>query len=198
VLSSCQPKRRFFRRDYLTLKGLAFLFALAGPAAHAHQVPNLTLEVNFAAAGAVEFRLNLDPRLFLAEDPKTLPPVPAPWFRDQSETEKAATLQQALTYVKAAVTFFFDGTPADNLAWEFQPIDGATGLPFTDQTAEVHLVAIAKCQAPTDSKTSSIRLEDAAKAPTVLLNSLNQQAERRPQILFPGESSRPFPFTGNQ
>jgi hypothetical protein len=161
--------------------------------ARAHQVPNLTLEAEFSSSGEVEFRLNLDPRLFLAEDPKTLPPIPAPWYRDQTETEKADTLKQALAYVKAALTVFFDeqATGAD-WVWQFQPIDGATGESFTDDTAEVHLLAIMKTRCPAGGKACSVRLEDPAKAPTVLLNSLNQQAERRPQILFPGETSRPF------
>ncbi len=162
--------------------------------AQAHQVPNLTLEAEFTSSGEVEFRLNLDPRLFLAEDPKTLPPIPAPWYRDQSETEKAETLKQALAYVKAALTIFFDDQPAGDWSWEFQPIDGATGERFSDETAEVHLLALMKTRCPVGGKACSVRLEDPAKAPTVLLNSLNQQAERRPQILFPGETSRPFHY----
>jgi len=173
---------------------LRLIFSVLGLAAgvQAHQVPNLTLEAEFTTTGEVEFKLNLDPRLFLAEDPKSLPPVPAPWFRDQTEAEKADTLKTALTYVKAALTFFFDAQPAAEWTWEFQPIDGATGEAFTDETAEVHLLATVKTRCPVGGEACSVRLEDPAKAPTVLLNSVNQQAERRPQILFPGETSRPF------
>ena len=171
---------------------LAWFLAGSLPCA-AHQVPNLTLETEFSPDGAVEFRLNLDPRLFLAEDPTTLPPVPAAWFRDQSTEEKNLTLANARAFVRAAITFFFDDQPVtDPLTWELTPIDGATGLPFTDETAEIHFVAICKTRRPPAAQTSSLRLEAAAKAPTVLLNSLHQQAERQPQILFPGETSRPF------
>jgi hypothetical protein len=73
----------------------------------AHQVPNLTLEADFKSSGEAEFRLNLDPRLFLADDPRSLPPIPAPWYRDQSEDEKKQTLADALAYVRSALTFFF-------------------------------------------------------------------------------------------
>lgn len=166
-----------------------------GGTAHGHQVPALTLEGEFSPTGEVEFKLNLDPRLFLAEDPKTLPPIPAAWFREQSDTEKAETLEKALAYVKAALTFLFDDQPTEKWAWEFQPIDGATGEPFTDETAEVHLLATVKTRWPIGAATYSLRLENPAKAPTVLLNSLGQQAERQPQILFPGETSRPFHHT---
>lgn len=183
----CQPS--------FLLAALALALLCTVMTARAHQVPNLTLEAEFSSSGEVEFRLNLDPRLFLAEDPKTLPPVPAPWFRDQTETEKAETLKQALAYVKTALTVLFDeqATGAD-WVWEFQPIDGATGESFNDDTAEVHLLAIVKTRCPAGGKACSVRLENPAKAPTVLLNSLNQQAERRPQILFPGETSRPFVY----
>lgn len=161
----------------------------------AHQVPSLTLEATFAPDGTATFALNLDPRLFLAEDPTTLPPVPAPWFRDQNDQERAETLASALAYVKSAITFFFDDQEAAALAWEFTPIDGATGEPFTDATAEVHFLAKSKTQCPDAAVASSIRLERSAKAAAVLLNKLDQQVEQRerhPQILFPGESSRAF------
>lgn len=173
---------------------LVLYVGFTGTALLAHQVPNLTLEVDFSPSGEVEFRLNLDPRLFLAEDPKTLPPVPALWFREQSATEKAETLEKALTYVKAALTFMFDDQPAGKWTWEFLPIDGATGERFTDETAEVHLLATVKTRCPDGATASSVQLENPAKAPMVLLNSLSQQVERRPQILFPGETSRPFRY----
>lgn len=181
------------------LFSLLITVILAHPArTQAHQVPSLTLEAKFTSEGAAAFSINLDPRLFLAEDPTTLPPVPAPWFRDQSEQERAQTLASAQAYVQSAITFFFDDQKAAALTWEFIPIDGATGEPFTDATAEVHFLAKCSTKCPVSAGTSSIRLEPAAKAAAVLLNSLKQidsqeeQSERRPQILFPGESSRAF------
>ncbi len=170
---------------------IAWVWGLGGPL-QAHQVPNLVLEADFKSSGEAEFRLNLDPRLFLAEDPRSLPPVPAPWYRDQSEEEKKRTLADALAYVRAAVSLFFDQEAAGELTWEFEPIDGATGLTFDDNTAEVHLLARAKTRCPAASETCWLRLEMPAKAPVVLLNRLDEQDERQPQILFPGESSRPF------
>lgn len=165
---------------------------LLSSSALAHQVPSLTLEADFSPDGAVEFRVNLDPRLFLAEDPTTLPPVPAPWFRDQTEEARAQTLADATAYVQAALSFFFDDQKTAALTWKFEPIDGATGEPFTDATAEVHFLAKCQTRRPDTASASSVRLETAAKAAAVILNRLNQQAERRPQILFPGETSRPF------
>lgn len=179
----------------LILNGLAVLIGCAGGALSAHQVPNLTLEADFKSTGEVEFRLNLDPRLFLSEDPRSMPPVPAPWFRDQPEEEKRRTLEDALGYVKTAVTFFFDGQAAEAFAWEFKAIDGATGEALADDTLEVHLLATVKTRCPAGSAACSVRLEMPAKAPAVLLNRLDDQDERQPQILFPGETSRPFRHT---
>jgi hypothetical protein len=88
--------------------------------------------------------------------------------------------------------FFFDDQAAAELTWEFKPIDGATGMAFDDNTAEVHLLATVKTRSPEAAETCSVRLEMPAKAPAVLLNRLDEQDERRPQILFPGETSRPF------
>lgn len=166
--------------------------AALSPGLRAHQVPNLTLEADFKSSGEVEFRLNLDPRLFLAADPRSLPPIPAPWYRDQSEEEKERTLADALAYVRSALTFFFDHQAADAWTWEFQPIDGATGMAFDDNTTEVHLLATARTRSPAAASACSVRLEMAAKAPAILLNRRDDQDERQPQILFPGETSRPF------
>jgi hypothetical protein len=174
---------------------LLFASLLLPPLTHAHQVPSLTIEANFTPEGQLTLTINLDPRLFLAEDPTTLPPIAAPWFRDQSPEAKTQTLADALTYVQSALTFFFNDQPAANLIWQFEPIDGATNGPFTDTTAEVHFLATCKTQRPATATTSTVRLEPKAKAAAVLLNSLNQQTERRPQILFPGETSRPFLLT---
>jgi hypothetical protein len=187
-----------FMPRFLLLALLASIALLHPTPLHAHQVPSLTLEAKFTAEGAAAFSINLDPRLFLAEDPTTLPPVPAPWFRDQSEQERAETLASARAYVQSAITFFFDDQKAAALTWEFIPIDGATGEPFTEATSEVHFLAQCKTTCPAAAGTSSIRLEPAAKAAAVLLNSFKKlgdqeaQSERRPQILFPGESSRAF------
>lgn len=192
VLSRPPIRLRVFRAKLLIFSVLAALIWSASGPLRAHQVPNLVLEADFKSTGEAEFRLNLDPRLFLAEDPRSLPPVPAPWFRDQSEEEKKRTLADALAYVRAALTLFFDKEAAGELAWEFEPIDGATGMAFDEATAEVHLLARVKTRCPAGSETCWLRLEAPAKAPIVLLNRLDDQDERRPQILFPGESSRPF------
>ena len=160
----------------------------------AHQVPNLTIESEFQADGTAELRVNLDPRLFLAEDPTTLPPIPASWLLTQSEAEKAETWAKAEAYVRSAVTPAYSSPPLGiELVWEFVAIDGGTGMAFTEQTAEVHLLAKAKMAVPAEAKAYTVAILMDAKAPAVLLNSFAGTMERRPQILFPGETSRPFP-----
>ena len=180
------------RRSFLLRLAAPLLPWLAAPLARAHQVPALTVEAEFDGNGGAAFQVNLDPRLFLAEDPTTLPPVPAAWFRDMPELERERTLAEARTYVRSALTFFFGDQKAGDLEWQFDPIDGATGEAFDDSTAEVHFLAKTRTRCPQGATTSVIRLETDAKAAAVLLNSLQQQAERRPQILFPGETSRAF------
>jgi hypothetical protein len=76
---------------------LLFASLALPPLTHAHQVPSLTIEANFTPEGQLTLSINLDPRLFLAEDPTTLPPIAAPWFRDQSPEAKTQTLADAQT-----------------------------------------------------------------------------------------------------
>ena len=78
----------FFRRRVL---GAAFLALLeVAGVAHAHVVPNMTVEAEFNSAGGYTLRINVDPRTFLAADPTSLPPVPASWYLEQTPEQAAA------------------------------------------------------------------------------------------------------------
>jgi hypothetical protein len=177
-------------RNGLLMLGCAWLMT---PVLWAHYVPNLVLEVDVTSATRkVELRLNLDPRLFLAEDPRDLPPVPASWYLEQSIDEKAETERRALEFVRAALTLLAGGEGVEIKSWRFEPIDGATGLALDEEAEEVHLVAITDVELPVAAPNPAVRLESATKVALVLLMSLDQEEERSPQILFPGETSSPL------
>ena len=61
----------------------------------AHQVPSLTVEALFSADRSYTLRINVDPRLFISDQPSSLPPVPIEWYRDQKPEELAATKLKA-------------------------------------------------------------------------------------------------------
>ncbi len=179
---NAMPTRRFF---------LATLgWALLPHRAEAHTIPSLTVEAIFQADHSYLLRINVDPRLFLSTQPTSLPPVEARWYRDQSPEELRKTEQQAADYLKKAIALLFANTPAELPAITFKPMDGATNQPLSDASKEVHLLA--EMQGTTTGKDFQLVLGKDANSSLILLNSFANQQERRPQVLFPGETSRAF------
>jgi hypothetical protein len=158
----------------------------------AHTIPSLTVEAEFKADGGYELRANVDPRLFLSAKPSDLPPVPVEWYRDQSESQLAETRRRAGEYLAKALMPSFNGRAASGLAYDFIPMDGATNLPLDDQTKEVHLLGKCQSRVPEGGGDFQVALGKDALVSMILLNSLEGKPERRPQVLFPGEVSRPF------
>ena len=156
----------------------------------AHTVPSMTVEAEFGTDHSYVLRINLDPRLFLSTNPTTLPPVEAAWWREQSEGQKKASLQQAIDYVQKALTLIFGGKAIALPAFSFQPMDGAANTPFTAETKEVHLLAETRGKA--EASEFQVALGKEANTSLILLNSYGGNVERRPQVLFPGETSRAF------
>lgn len=169
------------------------LIALAG-LLHAHNVPSMTIESRFTEAGKFDLTINFDPRAFLAADPRSLPPVTGSWFSDQSPEQAAATLEKASDYLRQSVGVLFNGRPIPLPELTIQPIDGADNTPLKPDTLELHLLA--KCAAPVPEGTTEFQIAFAKSAAIdlILLNALENAAERKPQVLFPGETSRPFVF----
>jgi hypothetical protein len=159
--------------------------------AQAHTVPNLVVEAEFLADGAYTLKVNFDPRLVISEKPTTLPPVTAAWWLDQTAEQQIKSRLDAKAYLLRAIVLLFSGAALPEPAWDIQPMDGTNSMPLAKETTEVHLLATLKGQLPTAAENFSIKLEPAANAALVLLSSVNGAAERRPQVIFTGETSRP-------
>ncbi len=181
---------RFFRRRVLGAAFLALL-AVAG-VAHAHVVPNMTVEAEFNSAGGYTLRINVDPRTFLAADPTSLPPVPASWYLEQTPEQAAATHEKAQQYLTSSLGVLFDGKKATLPACKVQAIDGADNTLLKADTQEVHLLATASSELPADAATFQIDFAKEANTSLILLHTQAGKTELRPQVIFPGETSRPF------
>jgi len=181
---------RFLQRRVL---GAVFpaLFAVAG-VAHAHVVPNMTVEAEFNSAGGYKLRINVDPRTFLAADPTSLPPVPASWYQEQTPEQVAATHEKAQQYLASALGVLFNGQKITLPACNIRAMDGADNTPLKTDTQEVHLLATVGGQAPANAATFQIDFAKDANTSLILLQSQAGKTELRPQVVFPGETSRPF------
>ncbi|MDB6007659.1 MAG: hypothetical protein JWR15_4646 [Prosthecobacter sp.] len=181
---------RFFRRRVLGAVFLAFLM-VAG-VAHAHVVPNMTVEADFDSAGGYSLRINVDPRTFLATDPTSLPPVPASWYREQTPGQVSATHEKAQQYLANALGVLFNGQKIPLPACKMRPMDGADNTPLKADTQEVHLLATASGLLPANAATFQIDFAKDANTSLILLHTQAGKPEMRPQVVFPGETSRPF------
>ncbi|HCN30460.1 MAG TPA: hypothetical protein DIT64_17330 [Verrucomicrobiales bacterium] len=157
----------------------------------AHQVPSITVEAMFAADHTCTLRVNLDPRVFLSAQPASLPPVEAAWYLEQSEEEKKQTHLMAWDYLKKNFQISFSGRLADFPECVFTAIDGATLEPLLPATPETHLLAVAKSRVPDEAGDFVLAFGPEANVSLILLIGEEGRAGHRPQVLFPGETSRP-------
>jgi hypothetical protein len=171
------------------------LLALAG-SAQAHQVPVMQIEAEFFKNRNYSLRINLDPRVFLSEQPSSLPPVPASWYREQTPEQLQATEKAAMAYLRKNVELQFDTEKAPLPECTLVAIDGATNQPISEETEEVHLLARAHTTVPASGRNFSINLGRETGVSVILLNSMKGDSEIKPRVVFPGESSEPFPLTG--
>jgi hypothetical protein len=174
------------------LRTAVFVMLAAIGSSEAHVVPNMTVEADFAADGTYTLRINVDPRTFLAPDPTTLPPVPGSWYREQTPEQIAATQGKARDYLSTALGLIFSGQKTPLPAGEIQAIDGEDKTPLNPDTQEVHLLATVKGSTPTGADNFQIDFSKDANTSLILLHSQAGSTEVRPQVIFPGETSRPF------
>lgn len=160
--------------------------------AWAHQIPSLTVEALFSADRGYTLRINVDPRLILSEQPSSLPPIPIEWYREQSLEELAATEQKAAVYLRRALSIKFGETTVAVEKCQYQPMDGATNLPLSADTKEIHLLAEMKGTVTEGQNSFSLALSHDANVSMILMNTFEGTMERRPNVVFPGEISRPF------
>jgi hypothetical protein len=175
-------------RQAAALALLAFM-----PSLDAHTVPTVVVEAEFSPQREVVLKVNLDPRLFLSPQPTSLPPVPASWWFDQDETARAQTVAATQRYVDDHLTFHVGNTALAG-TWSVQPIDSVSAFPLGEASAEVHLLAERRGPLPAVPGDFKINVAKGCAVPVILLNSLTTDENRRPQSLFPGESSRGFPL----
>lgn len=165
------------------------MLVLVAGAVQAHTVPCLTLEAAFQADGRYAMKANVDPRLFLAAVPSNLPPVAASWYLDQSPDQRQATEAQATAYLRQTVRLNFGGRPLDLPAVTWIAMDGATNEALKPESAETHLLG--EIQGVSPAADLRVHLAPAANTSLILLTRMGtgDGAERRPIVLFPGETS---------
>jgi len=178
-------RRRLFRAVFLALLAVA-------SSVQAHVVPNMTVEAEFNSAGGYTLRINVDPRTFLAADPTSLPPVPASWYLEQTPAQVAATHEKAQQYLASSLGVLFDGKKIELPPCKIQAMDGADNTILKADTQEVHLLATASGELPPSAATFQIDFAKEANTSLILLHTQAGKTELRPQVIFPGETSRPF------
>lgn len=158
---------------------------------NAHTVPTLVVEAEFTTRKNVSLKVNLDPRLFLAPQPSSLPPVPASWWFDQDENSKAESIKKAGGYIDRILTFRVGETIMKG-TWQVSPIDSTSAFPLGANSAEVHLLAEYTSALPNTDGAFTLEVSKDCPVGLILVNSLEGVNERKPQSLFAGEISVGF------
>lgn len=158
----------------------------------AHTVPVVVIEAEFSATREAVIKVNLDPRLFLSAQPTAVPPVPASWWFEQDEAAKQKTRSDAAGYVERTFGFSLGATPLKG-EWKVEPIDSASAFPLGEASTEAHLLVEHRGPLPLGPGDFKVAVGKDCAVAVILLCSNTGDAERRPQSLFPGETSRAFP-----
>lgn len=159
----------------------------------AHTVPTFVVEAEFDAQRTATFRVHLDPRLFLAAQPTSLPPVPASWWFDQDENARRETLRKANDTIARFLTFKV-GDSRLHPDWKTSPIDGASVFPLEAPSAEVHLLAEYRGPLPDSEGPFTLQMSQDCPVSLIMVSSLEGTDDRKPQSLFAGETSVGFPL----
>jgi hypothetical protein len=160
---------------------------------HAHTVPVVVIEAEFNSSREAVIKVNLDPRLFLSEQPTAVPPVPASWWFEQDEQAQQNTMKAAADYV-ARIFAFRVGTTQLQGDWKVAPIDSASAFPLGQASTEAHLLVEHRGALPASPGDFKVAVGKECAVAVILLCSNTGDEERKPQSLFPGEISRAFPL----
>ena len=174
----------------LRILAAAALLVFVGRLA-AHNVPTIVVEAEFTQKREAAIHVKLDPRLFLSSRPTDFPPVPASWWTGMKEGEQNEARAKADDYLRRVLTFRV-GEAKISGPWKFLAVDSALNVPINTNSAEVDLMA--EFQGPLPDVAGDFKIEVAPDCAVgiILLNSIEGKADRHPQSLFPGESSRGF------
>ena len=178
----------------LLLCGL-LLLATSGQL-QAHAVPSITVEALFKSDRSYDLKISVDARLFLSDKPTTLPPVEASWYRNQTAEQLQETEKRSNEYIEKALSFLFNGQAEPLSEITYKPMDGATNQPLGPESKEVHLLAEFHGTMPDPAKEFTLGVNKDANTSVILILTKDAETERRPQVLFPGETSRPFELPG--
>lgn len=172
---------------------LHLIFAAMLPAftALGHTVPTLVLESEFTSQRGCTLSVNVDPRLFLSEQPTSLPPVAASWFIEQDDTSKKKTAEQTSDYLTRSLHLTI-GDSGLKPEWKITAIDSANATPLTTTSAEVHLLAHWTGPLPAVPGDFRAALDQKCAVSLIVLNGTEGHKDRRPQVIFPGETSRGY------
>ena len=180
------------RNSFLHLLSPLLALVAAVSSADAHQIPSIGLEADIQPDTSCRLLVNLDPRLFLSQQPATLPPIAAQWYRDMSPEDIANTSNTAAKYIAEHIDFRFNDKATTISDWKFLPMDGGTNEPLKPESTEVHLLADVTVKLPAGSTSFGLSLNNKCAAALTMLTAINGRTERRPQVIFPGETSRPI------
>ena len=173
------------RRNLLLLSAVLTLLT---PILQAHTVPSLGLEVEVISNKHCRLLVDMDPRLFLSKNPTSLPPVGADWFRALTEDEVKKAQADASAFLSSMVSITIGGKVS--LEWKYTATDGATNKPLSAEATEVHFLAEGLIPAGAGPQSFQVSLHNDCAVALTMIAAVDGAPEKRPQVLFPGETSR--------
>jgi len=172
---------------------LAVLVLFSIPlAASAHAVPDIPVRTWFTQDGACTVTIEIDPRCFAADPNAELSLLNAV-FPGMTETAKDEMRKKAADLARRYVEFMFDpsGPVQPEFTFEFT---GHAQAPLTMEEDIVVLTGTWQTRIPAGSTAWRIRATKETPLAVVFRNYLEGLESPKFSVLFPGETSFPFPL----
>lgn len=193
------PSFRPIRRVFLPL---LLVFLAAGGTARAHPAPDVPVRAWFDSDGTARFEVEFDLRCFV-EDPLNEPYFVHAVLTGMDEAAKAELKAPAKDFLEKTAEIRWlvavDGgqsekTPFDlaDFSYDFAKVGGGELAAMDDPVAVVARWQGALPEAATGYQLAAL---DSGELSVLFLNQLDGRAQKRMQVLFPGEISKVLDLT---
>lgn len=161
----------------------------------AHPIPDVPVRAYFGSDGSASFEVELDLRCFV-EDPLNEPYLVNATLQAMDDAARAELMVPASAFFEKTATIIFDPLSPESVDPRFVAEFGKVGGGELKE-AEDPVAVMLRWQAPLPEGVEAYRLEalETGELSVLFLNHLDGLAQKRMQVLFPGETSKQLNLT---
>ena len=166
---------------------ITLFFPLLNVLLHGHPIPDIPVIGDFDQNGSSVITIEIDTRSF-ADDPEEVPMLEWEAFNELSEEDKKSLLLQGKNMIQDALLLRFE--EGEWFLPEFEyGLKKKIGGNSVEETDTFVIRGYSRMKHNSETKSYQIRAKESAQYDIIFTNRLNGIAQKRVNVLFPGEES---------